>query len=119
LEEGSPKSQLNKKYLPQDSEDYLFASRTNCNIFPPSSRTRKRNEASIQTLHLGGSSSIIFLVLALLCVLGFILFTQKANAGAINMRDSESNELKRVVAAAKPGVKCFGENNGRQLRKLA
>jgi len=41
--------------------------------------------------------------------LGFILFTQKALVGARNMRDSESNEVKRVVATATPAVEYFGE----------
>jgi hypothetical protein len=60
-------------------------------------------------IHLGGSSSILFLVLTFLCVLGFILFTQKALVGARNMRDSESNEVKRVVASATPAVEYFGD----------
>ncbi|MQY53157.1 MAG: hypothetical protein GH154_01980 [Firmicutes bacterium] len=109
MKEGNPKPQLNRRYLPQDLEGYLSGPRTHHNIFPPSSRTRKRLETASQTLHLGGSSSILFLVLTLLCVLGFILFTQKALVGAINMRDSESNEVKRVVATATPAVEYFGE----------
>ena len=109
LKEGNPKPQLNRNYLPQDLEGYLSGPRAHCSIFPPYSRTRKRRESSIQTIHLGGSSSIIFLVLTLLCVLGFILFTQKALVGAKNMRDSESNEVKRVVANARPVVEYFGE----------
>ncbi len=119
LKEGNPKPQLNRNYLPQDLEGCLSNSRTHRNIYPPSSRTRKRRESSIQTIHLGGSSSILFLVLTFLCVLGFILFTQKALVGAINMRDLESNEVERVVATARPAVEYFGENNGRELRKLA
>jgi len=111
LREGNPKTRLNRRYLPQDPEDYLFTPRAHRNIFPPSSRTRKRRETTSQMIHLGGSgsSSIIFLVLTFLCVLGFILFTQKALVGAINMRDSESNEVKRVVASSRPAVEYFGE----------
>ncbi len=109
MKEGSPKPQLNRRYLPQDLEDYFSHPRAHRNISPPSSRTRKIRETSTQTIHLGGSSSIIFLVLTLLCVLGFILFTQKALVGAINMRDSESNEVKRVVATATPALEYFGE----------
>ena len=109
LKERSPKPQLNRRYLPQDLEGYLSGPRTYRNIFPPSSRTRKKLETASQTIHLGGSSSIIFLVLTLLCVLGFILFTQKALVGAINMRDSESNEVKRVVASETSALEYFGE----------
>lgn len=109
LKEGNPKPQWNRRYLPQDLEEYLSNSRAHHNIFPPSSRTRKRLEPASQTIHLGGSSSILFLVLTFLCVLGFILFTQKALVGAINMKDSERNEVKRVVANATPAVEYFGE----------
>ena len=120
LKEGSPKTQLNssrnlrvaqgdRRYLPQDLEGYLSNSRAHRNIFPPSSRTRRKMETTSQMIHLGGSSSILFLVLTLLCVLGFILFTQKTLVGARNMRDSERNEVKRVVANSKPAVEYFGE----------
>jgi hypothetical protein len=120
LKEGNPKPQLNgsrnlqvaqgdRRYLPQDLEGYLSGPRAHHNIFPPYNRTRKRKETTSQILHLGGSSSILFLVLTFLCVLGFILFTQKALVGAINMRDSESNGVERVVATATPAVEYFGE----------
>jgi len=45
----------------------------------------------------------------LICVLGFILFTQKALVGAISMRNWESNEVKRVVTNATLGLEYFGE----------
>ncbi len=109
LKEGNPKPQLNRNYLSQDREEYLSNSRAHSNIFPPSSRMRKRRETSTQTIHLGGSSSILFLVLTFLCVLGFILFTQKALVGAINTKDSEINEVQRVVASATSAVEYFGE----------
>lgn len=131
LKEGNPKSQLNsscnpqvvsvhgsrnlqvaqgdRRYLPQDREGNLSNSRAHSNIFPPYNRTRKRREASTQTIHLGGSSSILFLVLTLLCVLGFILFTQKALVGARNMRDLEKNEVKREIATARAALEYFGE----------
>ena len=109
MKAGSPKSQLNRRYLPQALEGYLSDPRAHSNIFPPSSRTRKIRETSTQTIHLGGSSSIIFLVIALLCFLGLIFFAQKANAGAINMRNSESNEVKTVVANATSALEYFGE----------
>jgi hypothetical protein len=109
LKEENPKPQLNRRYLPQDLKGCFSNHRVHTNIFPPSSRTRKIRETSIQTIHLGGSSSILFLVLTLLCVLGFILFTQKALVGAINLRDSESSEINRVGASATPAIECFGE----------
>lgn len=100
---------IHRRYLSQEPETFLSDSRSSHNSFPPSSRARKRTDSSVQTINLGGSSSIIFLVLALLCVLGFILFTQKALVGAISLRNLESNEFKGAVAAAEPSVKCFGE----------
>ncbi|MEE9316591.1 MAG: hypothetical protein V3U97_05720 [bacterium] len=109
MKEGSSKTQWNRRYLPQDLEEYLSNSRAHHNIFPPYNRTRKRLEPASQTIHLGGSSSIIFLVLALLCFLGLIFFTQKVTAGTISMMDPESNEVERVVASATPAVECFGE----------
>ncbi len=109
LKEENPKPQWNRRYLPQDLEECFSNSLAHRNIFPPLSRTRKRRESSIQTIHLGGSSSIVFLVLTLLCVLGFILFTQKALVGAINMRDLESNGVNRVIATAPPALEYFGE----------
>jgi len=120
LKEASPKTQLggsrnlqvaqgDRRYLPQALEGYLSDPRAHSNIFPPSSRTRKRLEPASQTIHIGGSSSIIFLVLALLCFLGLIFFTQKVTAGTISMMDPESNEVKRVVASATPAVEYFGE----------
>jgi len=113
-ESGSPNgtwqvAPIHRRYLPQEPETFLSDARSSHNIFPPSSRTRKRTDTSIQTINLGGSSSIIFLVLALLCVLGFILFTQKALVGAISMRNSESNQVKRVVATATTAIEYFGE----------
>ncbi len=109
LKEGSPRPQLNRRYLPQDLERYFSNSRIHSNIFPPFNRTRKIKETLTQTIYLGGSSSILFLVLTLICVLGFILFTQKALVGAISMSDSESNQIKRVVANATPALEYFGE----------
>jgi len=109
LKEGNPKSQWNRRYLPQDLEGYLSGPQAHHNIYPPYNRTRKRRETTSQILHLGGSSSILFLVLTFLCVLGFILFTQKALVGAINMRDLESNKVERVVASARPSLEYFGE----------
>jgi len=100
---------IHRRYLPQEPETFLSDSRSSHNIFPPSSRTRKRTDTSIQTINLGGSSSIIFLVLALLCVLGFILFTQKALVGAISVRNSESNQVKRAVVTATQSIEYFGE----------
>jgi len=38
-----------------------------------------------------------------------MLFTHKTLVGAINMRDSESNGVKRVVASATPALEYFGE----------
>jgi len=109
LKEASPKTQLNRRYLPQDLEDYFSHPLAHRNIFPPSSRTRKMRETSSQTIHLGGSSSILFLVLTLLCVLGFILFTQKALVGAINTKDSEISKVAGVVASATSALEYFGE----------
>ena len=109
MKEGSPKPQLNRRYLPQDLEDYFSDPRIHSNIFSPFNRTRKIRETLTQTIHLGGSSSILFLVLTLICVLGFILFTQKALVGAISMRNWESNEVKRVVTNAKSALEYFGD----------
>lgn len=120
LKEASPKTQLggsrnlqvaqgDRRYLPQDLAEYLYNSPARRNISPPSSRTRKLKETSTQTIHLGGSSSILFLVLTLLCVLGFILFTQKALVGAINTKDSEISKVARVVASATSALEYFGE----------
>ena len=55
-----------RRYLPQDPEGYLSNSRAHHNIFPPSSRTRKRLEGSIQSIHLATPSGIIFLLLFLI-----------------------------------------------------
>ena len=108
MKEGSPKSQLNRRYLPQDLEDYFSEPRAHRNIFPPSSRTRKIREASTQTIHLGGSSSIIFLVIALLCFLGLIFFTQKANAGVITITGgSSSYPNQRKIAITSNGYWAF------------
>jgi len=90
LKEGSPKPQLNRRYLPQDHERYLSNSRFHRHIFPPSSRTRKRLETANQMIHLGKSSSVLLLVIALLCFLGLIFFAQKANAGAITISGGNS-----------------------------
>jgi len=66
LKEGNPKPQWNRRYLPQDLEGYLSNSRAHRNIYPLSSRTRKRLEGTTQTIHLATTSGIIFLLLLLI-----------------------------------------------------
>jgi len=66
LKEGCPKPQLNRRYLPQDLEHCYSDPLTDRHIFPPSNRTRKRLEGSIQTIHLGTTAGIIFLLLFLI-----------------------------------------------------
>jgi len=108
LKEGSSKTQWNRRYLPQDLEGYLSGPRAHRSIFPPSSRTRKRLETSSQMIHLGGSSSIFFLVIALLCFLGLIFFAQKANAGAITITGgSSSYPNQRKIAVTSDGYWAF------------
>ncbi len=98
MREGSPKPQWNRRYLPQDPEDYLSNSRANRNIYPPSSRTRKRREETIQTIHLGTTSGIIFLLLLL--IFCYLVIVCPAWA-----QDTEGNKWQRREAVRNLGLK--------------
>jgi len=98
LREGSPKPQWNRRYLPQDPEDYLSTPRANRNIFPPYSRTRKRLEGTIQTIHLGTTSGIIFLLLLL--IFCYLVIVCPAWA-----QDPEGNKWQRREAIRNLGLK--------------
>jgi len=97
LKEGSPKSQLNRRYLPQDLEGYLSGPRAHHNIFPPYNRTRKRLEGTIQTIHLGTTSGIIFLLLLLIFCLMVIVCPAWA-------QDPEGNRWQRREAIRNLGL---------------
>ncbi|MCK4802752.1 HEAT repeat domain-containing protein [bacterium] len=111
MKEGSSKTQWNRRYLPQDPEDYISTTRANRNIFPPSSRTRKRLEGTTQTIHLATTSSIIFLLLLLIFCLMVIVCPAWA-------QDPEGNRWQRREAIRNLGVKKDREGVSELIHSL-
>jgi len=111
LKEGSPKPQWNRRYLPQHPEGNLSNPRTHRNIYPPSNRTRKRLEGSIQSIHLATPSGIIFLLLLLI----FCYLVMACPAWA---QGPEGNRWQRREAVRNLGVKKDKEGLSELIHSL-
>lgn len=107
----SSPSQWNRRYLPQDPEEYLSNSQVNRNIYPPYSRTRKRREETIQTIHLGTTSGIIFLLLLL--IFCYLVIVCPAWA-----QGPEGNRWQRREAVRNLGVKKDREGVSELIHSL-
>ncbi len=91
-------AQGDRRYLPQDLEGYLSNSRAHRNIYPPSSRTRKRLEGRTQSIHLATPSGIIFLLL-------FLIFCYLVMACPAWAQGPQGNKWQRREAVRNLGLK--------------
>lgn len=122
MKEGNPKPQLNgsrnlqvaqgdRRYLSSDLEGNLSNPRTHRNIYPPYNRTRKRLEGSTQTIHLGTTSGIIFLLLLL--IFCYLVIVCPAWA-----QGPEGNRWQRREAVRNLGVKKDKEGLSELMHSL-